>query len=164
MRGSRLARFGAVLMLLVGLAACAHTPEEVAASKPVAALNVDDGVALHGYDPVAYFTDNKPIKGSKDFAYRWQGAEWRFASAAHRDSFAAAPEKYAPQYGGYCAYAVSQGGTADIDPDEFAVVNDKLYLNNNFIAQSLWDQDRKGHIVKGDGNWQIQPKTDLAVK
>jgi hypothetical protein len=110
-------------------------------------------VAIGGYDPVAYFTEAKPVEGSGDFEYAWMGATWRFASAADRDRFAAEPEKYAPQYGGYCAYAVSQGGTADVDPAAWHIENGKLYLNLNKKVQSLWLQDIPGYIGKADANW-----------
>jgi YHS domain-containing protein len=111
------------------------------------------GVAIDGYDPVAYFTDGKPVEGRADFSYDWQGATWRFASAEHRDLFAAAPEKYAPQYGGYCAYAVAQGKTADIDPEAWTVVGDKLYLNYDQDIQKKWLADRDAYIRSADVAW-----------
>ena len=111
------------------------------------------GVAIKGYDPVAYFTDSKPVKGSKDFRYDWQGATWQFASAEHRDLFTKEPEKYAPQYGGYCAWAVSQGNTAGIDPDAWKIVGGKLYLNYDTDIQTKWLQDIPGNIEKADKNW-----------
>ena len=88
-----------------------------------------DGVAIKGYDPVAYFADRKPVKGSREFEYFWMGAKWRFSTAGHKDLFIKDPDKYAPKYGGYCAYAVSQGTTADIDPDAWKIVDGRLYLN-----------------------------------
>lgn len=111
------------------------------------------GVAIDGYDPVAYFTEQKPVKGSADYAHTWKGAEWRFSSAENRDLFAAEPEKYAPQYGGYCAYAVSQGKTAGIDPKAWSVVDGKLYLNYNAKIQKRWEGDRDAHIQAADGHW-----------
>jgi YHS domain-containing protein len=111
------------------------------------------GVAIDGWDPVAYFTDGKPIEGSREFAYEWNGATWRFASAAHRDQFAQAPEKYAPQYGGYCAWAVSQGYTADIDPQAWRIENGKLFLNYSLDVQKKWAADLPGNIAKGNANW-----------
>ena len=111
------------------------------------------GVAIEGYDPVAYFTDGKPVVGSKDFEYRWSDATWRFASAEHRDAFAADPAKYAPQYGGYCAYAVSQGATADGDPNAWSVVNGRLYLNLSKAIQARWQKDIPGYIKAADANW-----------
>jgi YHS domain-containing protein len=84
-------------------------------------------VAIKGYDPVAYFKSGKPVEGTGTHEHRWMGATWRFASAANRDAFAADPQRYAPQFGGYCAWAVSQGYTADIDPEAWTIVGDKLY-------------------------------------
>ena len=111
------------------------------------------GVAIDGYDPVAYFLDGRPVEGKKEFSTSWQGATWRFASAEHRDLFTAAPEKYAPQYGGYCAWAVSQGYTAGIDPDAWTIRNGKLYLNYDLEVQKKWLADPDGLIGKGDANW-----------
>jgi YHS domain-containing protein len=111
------------------------------------------GVAIDGWDPVAYFTDGKPVEGSKEFVHEWNGATWRFASAAHRDLFAQAPEKYAPQYGGYCAWAVSQGYTADIDPEAWKIQDGRLYLNYSLDVQKKWAADIPGNVAKGDANW-----------
>ncbi len=111
------------------------------------------GVAIKGYDPVAYFTQGKPAKGDSDFETEWNGATWRFASAAHRDAFRATPEKYAPQYGGYCAWAVSQGYTANIDPAAWKIVSGKLYLNYSADVQKKWERDVPGHITKADTQW-----------
>jgi YHS domain-containing protein len=137
------------LQLCLGLLAL--SPLSLLAEKPVNATFF--GVAIKGYDPVAYFTDGKPVEGRSDFAYEWNGATWRFASAAHRDLFKGSPEKYAPQYGGYCAWAVSQGYTANIDPASWAVVHDKLYLNYSRDVQKTWQGDVPGNITKADVNW-----------
>ena len=111
------------------------------------------GVAIKGYDPVAYFLEAKPVKGADEFTHEWNGAEWRFASAANRDKFAAEPVKYAPQFGGYCAWAVSQGYTAGIDPEAWRVVEGKLYLNYDRKVQAMWEKDAAGNIAKGEKNW-----------
>lgn len=111
------------------------------------------GLALSGYDAVAYFSDRKPIQGRPEFATQWGGARWQFASAANRDAFVKGPERYAPQYGGYCAYAVSKGYTASADPMLWRVVEDKLYVSYSKSAQSLWEQDIPGNINKADKNW-----------
>jgi YHS domain-containing protein len=111
------------------------------------------GVAIEGYDPVAYFTDGKPVEGSKAHTFAWQGATWRFASAEHRALFAADPEKYAPQYGGYCAYAVGNGYTAGIDPEAWTIHDGKLYLNYDLEVQAKWLADRDALIAKADLNW-----------
>ncbi|QQR75763.1 MAG: hypothetical protein IPJ17_09395 [Holophagales bacterium] len=111
------------------------------------------GLAVHGYDVVAYFADGKAVEGSDAVETSWHGATWRFASAAHRDLFVAAPERYAPQYGGYCAWAVSQGYTADGDPESWKIVDGKLYLNYNREIQQRWEADIPGLVTKADANW-----------
>ena len=111
------------------------------------------GLAVSGYDPVAYFTDGKPVPGSSEFGFEWMGATWYFASAAHRDAFRADPAKYAPQYGGYCAWAVSQDKTASSDPEAWKIVGGKLYLNYSRDIQKQWETDVPGNIRKGDANW-----------
>lgn len=111
------------------------------------------GVAIEGYDPVAYFTDGRAVEGKKGFETEWNGATWRFASAEHRDLFAEDPEKYAPQYGGYCAWAVSQGSTAGIDPEAWKIHDGKLYLNYDKSVQEKWLADMEDLIAKGDANW-----------
>lgn len=109
--------------------------------------------AVQGHDPVAYFTEGKPVKGSKDFTADYQGAEFRFASQDNLDTFLADPAKYAPQYGGYCAWAVSEGYTAKGDANHWAVVDGKLYLNYDKKIQERWEQDRSAHIDKANSNW-----------
>jgi YHS domain-containing protein len=111
------------------------------------------GTAIEGYDPVAYFEEGRPVEGDSDYAHEWMGATWYFASAENRDLFAADPERYAPQYGGYCAWAVANGYTAKIDPQAWAVVDDRLYLNYSLDVQKQWQQDVPGHITKADANW-----------
>lgn len=111
------------------------------------------GTAMQGYDPVAYFKEGKPIKGKSEFRDEWMGAKWYFANAANRDEFAKEPAKYAPQFGGYCAWAVSRGYTANIDPEAWKIIGGKLYLNYNKDVQKMWEQDTSGNIKKGDENW-----------
>jgi YHS domain-containing protein len=119
-----------------------------------AQTNVDSsGVALKGYDPVAYFTEGKPVRGKPEFTARHDGATYRFASAASRDAFVAAPAKYAPQYGGYCAYGMAAGYKAPIEPDAWTVVDGKLYLNYNQSVRSRWASDVPGYVRKADANW-----------
>ncbi len=110
-------------------------------------------VAIEGADPVAYFTDKKTVKGSPEYSHRWKGGQWRFKNAANRDAFAAEPEKYAPQFGGYCAWAVSRGYTADIDPEAWTVHKGKLYLNYSKGVRDEWTKDIPGNIAKGENNW-----------
>jgi len=110
-------------------------------------------LAVSGYDPVAYFVEGKPIEGTDQFSFDWKGATWRFTSAANLAFFKANPEKYAPQYGGYCAWAVSQGYTASTDPEAWYIEQGKLYLNYSKGVQSQWKQDIPGNIKKGNANW-----------
>lgn len=112
-----------------------------------------DGFALRGYDPVAYFTQGRPVKGSSQYTAQYQGSTFEFASQANRDAFAADPAHYAPQYGGYCAYGAAVKQKAAIDPSVFTVVDGKLYLNYNRDVQKLWSADVPGNIVKADANW-----------
>jgi len=116
-------------------------------------INDLDGVAIKGHDPVAYFTQGKAVPGSERFTLQYKGATFRFVSGANRDSFAAAPETYAPQYGGFCAYGTSRGYKADIDPTAFTLVDGKLYLNYSRSVQATWSQDRAGYIAKADQAW-----------
>lgn len=108
--------------------------------------------AISGYDTVAYFTEGKPVKGSKDFELAWRGGNWRFASQANLDMFKADPQKYAPQYGGWCAYAMSdRGRTVRIDPDAWYIHEGKLYLNYSKRVQNTWLEARDTNIVEADG-------------
>ena len=111
-------------------------------------------VAILGYDPVAYFTDGKPVKGDPKFVHEWRGARWRFASRAHLETFKANPEKYAPQYGGYCAYGVSQDNLVGIEPDKFKIFDGKLYLNYNADVQATWLKDPAGYVKQADAKFQ----------
>ena len=113
----------------------------------------EDGVALAGTDVVAYFREGAPVAGSEAHTHDWQGVTWRFASAANRDAFAADPEAYAPQYGGFCAWAVSEGYTAPTDPGAWKIVDGKLYLNYSRRIQRRWERDIPGHIAAADANW-----------
>ena len=137
---------------------CASNPANLSQEKAVPSIDASAGVGLSGYDAVAYFTDHKPVPGSDAYTREWQGVTWKFASAEHRNAFSADPERYAPQYGGYCAYAVANGKTAHGDPLQWAVVNDRLFVNNNALAKLLWDRDRPGNIKAGDENWPLIPK------
>lgn len=109
--------------------------------------------AINGYDTVAYFTERKPVKGSEAFVQEWMGAKWKFASQAHLDLFKASPEKYAPQYGGYCAYGVAQGTLVKVEPDQFTIRDDKLYLNYDADVQAKWLKDPTGFIKTADGRF-----------
>jgi YHS domain-containing protein len=112
-----------------------------------------DGAAIRGYDPVAYFHDKKPVKGSAEHQAQYEGSTFHFASKANRDAFAAEPARYAPQYGGYCAFGTANGYKAAIDPAAFTVVGGKLYLNYNEDIRKQWSADIPGFIAKADANW-----------
>ena len=113
----------------------------------------DKGAAIKGYDPVAYFDQGAPAKGSAGVTDEWNGATWHFVNKTNRDKFAANPAAYAPQYGGYCAWAVSQGKTAPIDPEAWEIVEGKLFLNYNSRIQKKWQKDRDNLKKKADQNW-----------
>jgi len=135
---------------LVLIAAILLSPAALA-QKP-AVFSDRDG-AIRGHDPVAYFDQKGPVKGAKQFSHLWHGATWYFASAENRDKFAAEPERYAPRYGGYCAYAVAQGSTADIDPAAWSIVDGRLYLNYSLGVRGRWSKDIPGYIRRADTNW-----------
>ncbi len=109
--------------------------------------------AINGYDSVAYHLEMKPVKGDSDFTAEWNGAIWRFKSADNRDRFASEPERWAPKYGGYCAWAVSNNYTATTDPRAWSVVDDRLYLNYSRSVRRTWSEDIPGNIRRADANW-----------
>ena len=112
-----------------------------------------EGAAIKGYDPVAYFAENKPVRGLPAYQAEYKGSTFRFASQANRDAFNADPARYAPQYGGFCAYGTASGYKAAVDPTAFTVVDGKLYLNYNADVQKRWTKDIPGFISKADKNW-----------
>ena len=116
--------------------------------------------AIYGYDPVAYFTMSKPVKGSEDYTFSWRGADWFFSSKEHMDLFVSDPEKYAPQYGGYCAYAMSRGRFVGIDEEAFSIVDGKLYLNYSKSVREDWRENQAEFIEKA--NKHYPEKADLA--
>ena len=124
-----------------------------ASAEPPVYTGVFSSRAVSGYDTVAYFTEGKPVKGDKAHSTEYNGATWLFSSADNLAAFEADPERYAPQFGGYCAWAVSQGYTASADPDNWAIVDDKLYLNYNDDVQATWNEDRAGFIAAANENW-----------
>jgi hypothetical protein len=139
-------RLALAMIFLVSFGACKKTP----------ALPVNttlDGLAIKGYDPVAYAVEGKAVPGLVDNEFRWKGAVWRFATSEHKALFKLNPERYAPRYGGYCAYAVSQGKTVDIDPEAWSIVDRKLYLNLNKDVHDVWEKDRDAYIRQADEHW-----------
>lgn len=149
--GSR--RLGFVVAIVVGLAV-AIAVAGCGADDGVKPVNTAaNGLAVHGYDPVAYFADNRAVAGSAAFELAWNGATWRFASGDNRAKFEREPERYAPQFGGYCSYAVSRGYTADADPEAWRIVDGKLYLNYDKDVAVRWAEDLSGNIEKASLNW-----------
>jgi YHS domain-containing protein len=124
-----------------------------AATALAAPYYLRDGVAADGYDTVAYFTEGKAVKGDAKFQHAWDGAKWHFSSAANRDRFAADPVKYAPQYGGFCAYGVASGYKVKVIGEAWHVRDGKLYLNYDKSVQKRWLADIPGHIAKAEDNW-----------
>ena len=117
-------------------------------------LNVDhSGVAISGYDPVAYFAAQSAVQGSPEITATYEGATYRFSTKANRDTFVASPARYLPVYGGYCAYGVAHGHKVDVDPEAFRVVDNKLYLNYSKDVQKKWLADIPGNITLADSNW-----------
>lgn len=106
--------------------------------------------AIYGYDPVAYFTDNHPVKGNDKYQTQWRGATWSFTSEEHKALFDSDPAKYAPQYGGHCAYALANGDLAGIDEEAFSIVDGKLYLNYSKRVKVDWQKDQAAYIQKAD--------------
>jgi YHS domain-containing protein len=109
--------------------------------------------AINGYDTVAYFTQNAPVQGQDAFVTEWKGAKWKFSSQANLDLFKAAPDKYAPQYGGYCAYGVTKDSLVKVDPAQFTILDGKLYLNYDADIQKLWAQDKAGFVKQADAKF-----------
>ena len=143
---------GALLSLSLAMAVAPTLTEVAAAAEEV---NIVEGYAVHGYDVVAYFTDGKPVPGKDSYTAQHGGATYRFASAAHRDAFAANPDKYAPQYGGYCAFGTAMGRKFDGDPQAWAIVDDKLYLNLNADVQARWKENIPGFLKGAENNWPL---------
>jgi YHS domain-containing protein len=112
------------------------------------------GLGAKGYDVVSYFTDGRPAPGSDCYTYEYGGVKWQFANREHREVFASDPQKYAPQYGGFCSWGVSVGKLFDVDPvNGWKIVDDKLYLNFNAEINDTFSKDPKGFIAKANRNW-----------
>ena len=146
------------LALALGVASCFASPAALAAP-PVNTLKMGllggrSDAAILGYDSVAYFTVGKPVKGQDRFATEWMGAKWKFASQVNLDLFKSNPAKYAPQYGGYCAYGVAQDNLVSIEPDKFTVLNGKLYLNYNAEVQATWLKDPARYVKQADAKFK----------
>mgnify|MGYP003526674477 FL=1 len=127
-------------------------------------FNESNGVAIKGYDPVAFFKDSKPVRGKDDLRFEYKGSTFVFANAENRAAFAADPAKYAPQYGGYCAFGTARGYKADIDPATFTVIDGRLYLNYNTQVQREWTADSGKFIRQADERWPTVSKTDKVIR
>ena len=142
---------GIVLVLVIGAIVVSQSSEGEAMA------NTEPGVAVQGYDVVSYFTKGEPEQGSKEYSYPWNGSTWYFSSAANRDAFAGNPEKYAPQYGGACAFATSLGKKEVGSPKHWDIKHGKLYLNSNGVAGALW-KILPGRVKAADKSWAAQGK------
>ena len=138
-------------LFLAAAATLISTPALAAKDEIYTSFFSNDGAG--GYDVVAYFTNGKPVKGDDRYSAEYKDVEWLFSSQKNLDLFKQNPDMYAPQYGGYCAWAVANGYTASGDPLQWSVVNDKLYLNYDAEIQTKWTKDRDSFIVSGDKNW-----------
>jgi YHS domain-containing protein len=138
-----------VLAIFVGLGTVAG----IGVAQATDELNIKDGYMAHGYDVVAYFTDGKAVLGDDQYTTEYDGAKYRFASAGNRDKFKADPDKYAPQYGGYCAFGTAMGRKFDGDPTAWKIVDGKLYLNLNKDIQKKWLENVPGFIRGANHNW-----------
>ena len=139
------------LALAAGVPAAALVARSAHAE--TAPVYAEDGIAIDGTDPVAYFTEGRPVPGSSEHELMWNGATWRFSSAENLAAFEANPARYAPQFGGYCAWAVAEGYTASTVPEAWSIVDDKLYLNFSRRIQRRWERDVPGNIARGVANW-----------
>jgi len=132
------------------LAATIATP--VFASNPPIFVN-SNNIAINGYDTVAYFTVSEPVSGLPQLAYKWNGATWLFATTKTLNMFKENPEAYAPQFGGYCAYAAASGALAPTEPDAWTIYEGKLYLNLNLRTRRIWQRDVAGNVAKAEAKW-----------
>jgi YHS domain-containing protein len=130
----------------------------------VSDVNTIDGIALHGFDPVAYFTQNQAVKGVAQITSQYKGVTYEFVSKEDQATFEANPAKYVPQYGGFCAFAVSKGAKADVDPHAFAINDGKLYLQNSDRALELYQRDVKGNTEAADHNWPEVAKQSKIIR
>lgn len=147
MRSFGTAAMGTLLALAVMLS--------IPAAQASLEVNINDGAAVHGYDVVAYFTEGRPVRGDTSYTAAHEGATYRFASAGNRDAFVANPAKYAPQYGGYCAFGTAMGRKFDGDPLAWTIHDGKLYLNLNKNIQKRWKGDIAGFVRGANHNWPI---------
>lgn len=141
-----------ILFLILGISVLAANCSKVDSFKQI--NTTAENIAIKGYDTVAYFADNGAVKGNPQYEFVWNGAKWLFSSKDNLEKFKSNPEQYAPQFGGYCSWAVSHGYTADGDPEAWKVVDGKLYLNYNQKVKEKWEAEQPKLIEDGKKNWQ----------
>jgi YHS domain-containing protein len=146
------------ILLILWIVATAAIAFPQSAGKRTTEFNLEKKVAIQGYDPVAYFKQNKAVKGKKELAATYEGVQYYFSSQANKDAFVKAPASYEPQYGGWCAYAMgSSAGKVEVDPETFKILDGKLYLfYNAYFNNTLksWNKDEAGLKKKADTNWK----------
>ena len=135
-----------LLTVVLTIQAVAGDPQKMVATGP-------DGVAIKGYDTVAYFTENRAVKGKAEFTHSWRDVEWRFDNAHHQQLFATDPERYAPQFGGFCALGLAKGKVVVADPEAWTIIDDKLYIKFNEDARDRWRADKTARIEQANENW-----------
>ncbi len=146
--------YGAIVIVVAVFAGATFVSPLLSAKKEFAAINVDsENVAIYGYDTVAYFIEGKAMQGKDEFEQVWEDARWKFSSATNRELFKANPERYAPQFGGYCAGGLAVGEYANGDPNLFTIVDGKLYLIKNKGYQTVRRQGPEAAIHFGEYNW-----------
>ena len=164
-RISRVALGGLLAAAVILPAASVSRPGPFEVNTSVGTTLAGAPLAMHGYDPVAYFKEGRARVGQAVFSVKHGAAVYRFVSQPNKEAFERTPQRYAPQYGGFCAFGASLGAKFDGDPTLFRVVNDKLYFNLNPEIKEKWEQDIAGNIVKADGHWaKIRSKSPAELK
>jgi YHS domain-containing protein len=144
-----------ILILIVGIGFATAVWVAMKKTENFKQVNTSsENIAIKGYDTVAFFTAGNPVPGHPSFEFAWNGARWRFANAENLEKFQENPAQYAPQFGGYCAWAVSHGYTADGDPTAWKIVDGKLYLNYNQKIKEKWEAEQNKLIKDGEKNWK----------
>lgn len=147
----------ALCVVLAGIGAMVYWAASPSQAVPHGPNNVtDEGVAISGYDTVAYFTEGQPIEGKADINYRWQDALWYFSNEKHRDMFIANPDGYAPEFGGFCAAGMTYGAIIKADPEVWAIVDGKLYLNYDDYSQEVFHENRLDNVDKAEQQWELK--------
>jgi YHS domain-containing protein len=148
---SRRALLGLGLVAAVVVVAVATLT--VRGDPPPPNISGSDNLAIKGYDAVAYFTEGRAVEGKSEFRHSWEGASWQFSSASNRDVFAASPDRYAPQYGGFCSLGVAKGVVVTADPEAWTIVDGKLYMQYSLEARERWRENPQAYIALSEDNW-----------